>query len=89
MKVDAITEGMVLAVIAGTETGDNGWLREPMVNVESPGSKGPLGPFSSPPWGAHSCPAAIASSSSSEAIRNSRASRLARLAESSRQQGPG
>ena len=91
VKVDAITEGIILAVIAGTETGDNWWLREPMVSVESPGSEGPLGgpPSASPPWGAHSCPAIIAPSSSSEAIRNSRASRLARLAESSRQQGPG
>ena len=63
VKVDAITEGMVLAVIAGTETGDNWWLREPMVNVESPGSEGPLGgaPSAPPPWGVHSCPASIAS----------------------------
>ena len=78
VKVDAITEEIVLAVIAGTETGDNWWLREPMVSVESPGSEGPLGgaPSASPPWRAHSCPAIIASSSSSEAIRNSRASRL-------------
>ena len=41
VMVDAISEGMVLAVIAGTETGGNWWLREPMVIVESPGRMGP------------------------------------------------
>ena len=91
VKVDAITEGMVLAVIAGTETGDNWWLREPMVIVESPGSGGrpPDGaPSPSPHWGAHSCPASAAASSSVEIIRSSRASRLVRLSETLRQQEP-
>ena len=90
VEVDAITEGMVLDVIAGTETGDNWWLREPVVNVDSPGGGGPpdgaLAP--TPLWGAHSCPASTAASSSSENMRNSRALRLARVAESSRQQEP-
>ena len=81
VMVDAITEGMVLAVIAGTETGGNWWLREPMVIVESPGGGGPPdgAPPSSPHWGAHSCPTSAAASSSvrlSEAVE-----RLARLSE--------
>ena len=70
VEVDAITEGMVLDVIAGTETGDNWWLREPVVNVNSLGGGGPrdgaLAP--TPPWGAHSCPASTAASSSSETV---------------------
>ena len=91
VKVDAITEGMVLSVIAGTETGDSWWLREPMANVESPGSGGPPdgAPSPSPHWGAHSCPASAAASSSSETIRSSRATRLARLSETLRRQEPG
>ena len=36
VMVDAISEGIVLAVIAGTDTGSNWWLREPMVIMESP-----------------------------------------------------
>ena len=48
VMVDAISEGMVLAVIAGTETGGNWWLREPMVMVESPGGGGP--PDGAPPF---------------------------------------
>ena len=84
VKVDAIMEGMVLALIAGTETG------EPMVIVESPGTGGPPdgAPSPSPQWGAHSCPASAAASSSVEIIRSSRASRLARLSETLRQQEP-
>ena len=39
--VDAISEGIVLAVIAGTDTGSNWWLREPMVIMESPSRMGP------------------------------------------------
>ena len=90
VMVDAITEGVVLAVIAGAETGDNWWPREPMVIVESPGSGGPPdgAPPPSPHWGAHSCPASAAASSSVEIIRSSRASRLARLSETLRQQEP-
>ena len=75
MEVDAITEGMVLDVIAGTETGDNWWLREPVVNVDSPGGGGPpdgaLTP--TPPGGLIVALLVL---------------RLARLAESSRQQEP-
>ena len=72
VEVDAITERMVLEVIAGIETGDNWWLREPVVNVDSPGSGGPPegAPAPSPHGGAHSCPASTAASSSSEAIRS-------------------
>ena len=91
VKVDAFTEGMVLGVIAGTETGDSWWLREPMVNVESPGSGGPPdgAPSPSPHRGVHSCPASTAASSSFETIRSSRAMRLARLSETLRPQEPG
>ena len=90
VMVDAISEGMVLAVIAGTDTGSNWWLREPMVIMESPSGGGPPdgAPPSSPHWGAHSCPASAAASSSVEVIRSSRASRLARLSETLRQQEP-
>ena len=42
MKVDAITEGMVLSVIAGTDTGEDWWLREPDIDVDSFGGGGPL-----------------------------------------------
>ena len=41
VMVDAISEGMVLAVIAGTDTGSNWWLREPMVIMEAPSGGGP------------------------------------------------
>ena len=53
VEVDAITERMVLEVITGVETGDNWWLREPVVNVDSPGSGGPPsgGPCIFPPLG--------------------------------------
>ena len=81
---------MVLAVIAGTETGGNWWLRKPLVMVGSPGGGDPPdgAPPSSPRWGAHSCPASAAASSSGKCIRSSRASRLARLSETLQQQEP-
>ena len=90
VMVDAISEGMVLAVIAGTETGGNWWLREPLVMVGSPGGGGPPdgAPPSSPHWGAHSCRASAAASFSGKCIRSSRASWLARLSETLRQQEP-
>ena len=90
VMVDAISEGIVLAVIAGTDTGSNWWLREPMVIMESPSGGGPPDgpPPASPHWGAHSCPISAAASSSTEVIRSSRASRLARLSETLRQQEP-
>ena len=58
VMVDAISEGIVLAVIAGTDTGSNWWLREPMVIMESPCGGGPPdgAPPASPQWGAHCCP---------------------------------
>ena len=70
VEVDAITEEIVLSVIAGTDTGEDWWLREPVTNVDTYSGGGPLGgaPSSPPPWGAHSCPASIGASSSSEAI---------------------
>ena len=43
VEVDAITEGMVHAVITGIDTGENWWLREPMVNVDLSGGEGPPG----------------------------------------------
>ena len=52
VEVDAITEGIVLSVIAGTETGEDWWLREPVVNVNPSNGLGPLGGApSSPPHG--------------------------------------
>ena len=59
-------------------------------DVGSSGSGGPPdgAPPSFPHWGAHSCPASAAASSSGECIRSSRASRLARLSENLRQQEP-
>ena len=78
VMVDAISEGIVLAVIAGTDTGSNWWLREPMVIMESPCGGGPPDgpPPASPHWGAHCCPTSAAASSSAEVTRSSRASRL-------------
>ena len=80
VMVDAISEGMVLAVIAGTDTGSNWWL-EPIV-VGGPR----MGPPLLPPIGGLIVSAAA--SSSVEVIRSSRASRLARLSETLRQQEP-
>ena len=59
VEVDAITEGMVHAVITGTDTGENWWLPEPMVTVDLSGGKRlPGGALHLPsPWGAYSCPA--------------------------------
>ena len=90
VEVDAITEGMVQSVIAGTETGEDWWLPVPSVNADVYSEMGPLGgaPSPPPPLGAHSCPASMAASFTSETIRSSRALRLARLAESSRRLVP-
>ena len=62
VEVDAITEGMVLSVIIGIETGEDWWLHVPVVNVNPSGGLGHLdgAPSSPPPWGAHSCPASMA-----------------------------
>ena len=80
--VDAISEGMVLAVIAGTDTGSNWWLREPMVIMESPSGGGP-------PAGGLIVALLVLRLAPplrlSEAVR---ASRLARLSETLRQQEP-
>ena len=85
--VDAITEGTFLAVVAGTETGDNWWLWKPMVIVESRSSwkllDGDLPSF--PHWGDYSCPASAAASFSVKIIRSSRVSQLARLSETLQQ----
>ena len=58
VEVDAITEGIVLSVIAGTDTGEDWWLRKPVTYVATYSVGGPLGgaPSSPPPWGVHSCP---------------------------------
>ena len=47
VEVDAITEGMVHAVITGTDTCENWWIREPMVTVDLSGGEGP--PCTFPP----------------------------------------
>ena len=50
VEVDAITEGILLSVIAGTDTGEDWGLREPVTNVATYSVGGPVGgPPSSPP----------------------------------------
>ena len=53
VEVDVITERIVQSVIAGTETGEDWWLREPAEDADLSGELGRLsGAPSSPPlWG--------------------------------------
>ena len=66
VEVDAITEGIVLSVIAGTNSGEDWWLCKSVTYVATYSVGGALvwGSLLFPPWRVYSCPASNGASSS-------------------------
>ena len=86
VMVDSVTEGRIQSVLAAKETADGWWLLEESsgtnpVQTWVPPRRAPASP---PSEGVHSCPSRLDANITTGVSRNSRASRLARLAESAR-----
>ena len=84
VEVDSVMEERYRLVIAGSETADDWWLQSPIPGVDPIETGGAL--LSSPVEGGHGCPSSLNTSTASGSLKNSRAVRLARLAELTRTQ---